>query len=608
MAYNNDTATTFYFNGNTLYDADGHKLYISLDDLKASNTSLVFDSSSPPENILTDLFEVDVDGNLYLAADDPYSHLPLIFMICPGDLFIRVGTSSSTCTMIKIGETYTPSSSAPASIPASTHASSAPVRSPSGSVNPASDVPVSSEAPASSGSPASVTPISSNAPSVPSSGPSSPASSSPASSGAPLPGVTIELISTPVGQTINQAGPAIDETMLGEIDVLVYDQDNQPVSDAVLVISCSSGTLCLFYDSSNNLISGGMTDSNGEFKFFLSSAQRGSKEVLVSLPASSASNTTDWEVLPILDCQSSTFTAVAYRNGDVVEDALTNLIMNSDTVVLQSHIVDLFGDPLGDKSTSIQPVYVYPGKKAKRGDLEATVLHSDDAGNAKYTSPIQALDVVEYRAQFETCIDTHNIDTQFHYDPDCTDSSVTASVTSLPIENDLIISAQYAQNVGSLTGAMVNIMWWGGNAQVYLDSNNQANATVSYANGMQLSQTYNAVLVGASPACQKSFDVTWIRSCSQSDSTITFNNNRLATDQQLQVTITIKDSQGWPLEGSIVTVVGNLHMAPMTAVTDVNGSFTWNPPAPFGFGIEMWTATVAGECTLTNSMNWVVPT
>jgi len=81
LAFNNDTATTFYLDGNTLYDTNGDKLYISLDDLKASNSSLIFDSSSSPANILTDLFEVDSDGNLYLAADDPYNHLPLVFMI-----------------------------------------------------------------------------------------------------------------------------------------------------------------------------------------------------------------------------------------------------------------------------------------------------------------------------------------------------------------------------------------------------------------------------------------------------------------------------------------------------------------------------------------------
>src|SRR6202035_2614794 len=124
------------------------------DDLKASNSSLVFDSATPPTDALTDIFQVDGNGNLVISADDPYNHLPLLFLICPQDLFIRIGTSSNTCSMVKIGETYSPVSSTPASMPGSTYPSSAP----SGSINPASNTP------ASSGAPAISTPASSNIP------------------------------------------------------------------------------------------------------------------------------------------------------------------------------------------------------------------------------------------------------------------------------------------------------------------------------------------------------------------------------------------------------------------------------------------------------------
>ena len=82
--------------------------------------------------------------------------------------------------------------------------------------------------------------------------------------------------------------------------------------------------------------------------------QRGGKKVLVSLTSLSVSNTTHWDVLPILDCYNSTFTAVGLRNG--AEDLnlnTTDLNMNSDSVLFLSDIVDVFGDPLENKTTTI---------------------------------------------------------------------------------------------------------------------------------------------------------------------------------------------------------------------------------------------------------------
>lgn len=395
--------------------------------------------------------------------------------------------------------------------------------------------------------------------------------------------------------------------MLGEIDVFVYDQDNKPVPNATLDISCSRGTYCLFLDGSENPITSGTTDSNGEFKFFLSSVQRGGKQVLVSLPSISASNTTEWEVMPILDCQHSTFTGVATRNGTIVTNAaLTDLIMNADNVLYQSHIVDLFGDPLENKTTSISAVY--PDKKVKRGG-GAEVIYSDADGKANFTSQDQGLQTVTFVGQFETCSDTHPLDVRFHYDPDCIDSTVApASPYSLPIESNLVISAQYAQNVGKLTGATINVYWNGGNTQMYLDDNDQASATISYLAGTQVNQIYTLDFYGASPACEKTIAVSWIRSCNEQQSTLTFNNGMLNTDQQLEVAVTINDSQGYPLEGLEVTISGSLHSASDSGVTDINGKFAWDPPAPESDGIETFTATIAGSCTLTSQMTWTSPT
>ena len=395
--------------------------------------------------------------------------------------------------------------------------------------------------------------------------------------------------------------------MFGEIDVFVYDQDNKPVPNATLEISCSRGTHCLFLDGSENLITSGTTDSNGELKFFFSSVQRGGKQVLVSLPSISAFNTTEWEVMPILNCQNSTFTGVATRNGTIVtNDGLTDLIMNADNALFQSHIVDLFGNPLENKTTTIHAIY--PGKKVKRG-RGAEVIYSDADGNANYTSQDQGLQTVTFVGQFETCSETHPLDVRFHYEPDCTDSTVTPfSAYTLPIESNLVISAQYAESVGKLTGATINVYWNGGNTQMYLDDNDQANATISYLAGAQVSQMYTLDFYGASPTCDKTIAVTWIRSCNAQQSTMTFNNDMLNTDQQLEVDVTVNDSQGYSLEGLEVTISGSLHIASDSGITDVNGKFAWYPLAPESDGIETFTATIAGNCTLTSQMTWTSPT
>src|SRR6202035_4051209 len=126
------------------------------------------------------------------------------------------------------------------------------------------------------------------------------------------------------------------------------------------------------------------------------------------LPSLSASNTTDWAVLPILDCQNSTFIGVGLRDG--MQDgklALTDLIMNSDSVLFQSHIVDLFGDPLENKTTTIS--IQEETKKVKRGP-GGGVIYSDANGNANLTSQDQGIYPVTWVGQFETCSDTHDLE------------------------------------------------------------------------------------------------------------------------------------------------------------------------------------------------------
>jgi len=553
-----------------LSDANGNKLYISLDDLQSSNWSFVFDSSTPPSNVLTQLFQVDGNGNLLVSADDPNNHLPLIFMICPGDLFIRVGTGSNTCSTVKIGQTYTPVSSTPAS--------SAP--------------PVS-------------TPASSNIPSTASSGPSSAVSSSPASSGAPAVTGTIEFVTIPDNQTINQFTYELDISSFGEIDTTVYDQNHDPIPNVALDLSCSEGTTCYFVNSSLQLITTAITDDNGTFSFYLVSLQRGAKQVLVSAPSLNASNTTDWVVLPVVNCANSTFTAVALRNGTENDNVnVTDLIMNSDSVMFESHIVDFFGDPMENQTTTI--TVQEPTRKVKRGLGNGYTIYSDADGNANYTSTEQGIYPVTWTGQFETCSDTNSFTVQYHYDPDCTNSVVTpASGYSLPIESPLVISANYAQNIGGLEGATINVYWLGGNTQMSLDDNGAASTTIDYIAGTAVNQTYTLDFVGANPSCEQTINVFWLRSCDATHSTMTFNSATLNTAQQLVVTVTVEDSQGYALEGFQVTISGTLHF-PTSGVTDVNGMFVWIAPAPSSSGPEIFTATIQGGCILTSSMTWTM--
>ena len=143
---------------------------------------------------------------------------------------------------------------------------------------------------------------------------------------------------------------------------------------------------------------------------------------------------------------------------------------------------------------------------------------------------------------------------------------------------------------------------------MYLDDNDQANATISYLAGTQVSQIYTLDFYGASPACEKTVAVTWIRSCNEQQWTMTFNNGMLNTDQQLEIDVTVNDSQGYSLEGLEVAISGSLHIAWDTGVTDVNGKVAWYPPAPESDGIETVTATIAGNCTLTSQVTWAYPT
>jgi len=537
----------------------------------------VFDSSTPPSNVLTQLFQVDGNGNLLVSADDPNNHLPLIFMICPGDVFIRVGTGSNTCSTVRIGQTYTPVSSTPAS-----------------------------SAPASS-TPAVSTPASSNIPSTASSGPSSAVSSGPASSGAPAVTGTIEFVTTPDNQTINQFTYELDISSFGEIDTTVYDQNHNPIPNVTLDLSCSEGTTCYFVNSGLQQITTGTTDDNGTFIFYLVSLQRGAKQVLVSAPSLNASNTTDWVVLPVVDCAKSTFTAVALRNGTENDNVnVTDLIMNSDSVMFESHIVDFFGDPMENQTTTI--TFQEPTRKVKRGLGNSYTIYSDADGNANYTSMDQGIYAVTWAGQFETCSDTHSFSVQYHYDPDCTNSVVTpASGYSLPIESPLVISANYAQNIGGLQGATIDVYWLGGSTQMSLDDNGAASTTIDYVRGTAVNQTYTLDFVGASPSCEQTINVLWIRSCNDYYSTMTFNSAVLYTSQKVVVTVTVNDSQGTALEGLEVVILGTLHDGPSSGVTDVNGMFIWDAGSPETFGTEFFTATIQGNCTLASSMSWLEP-
>lgn len=281
-----------------------------------------------------------------------------------------------------------------------------------------------------------------------------------------------------------------------------------------------------------------------------------------------------------------------------------NLVTNSDSVLFLSHIVDLFGDPLENKTTTIE--LDMPDKKVKRGGTGG-IVYSNADGNANYPSMDQGLTAQTWLGQFETCTDQHSIDVQYYYDVECNASTVSPTVDELSIESPLVISAHYETGVGGLQGATINVYWTGGSTQMFLDENGNANATVTYLGGTPTNQIYTLDVDAPSETCEKTINVYWIRTCNTNETTLSLSSTSLTTDEQLHVTLTVNDSNGLNMEGVEVTIEGSLHNTTSSGTTDVNGQYKWDPPAPESTGIETFTATIVGGCTKTSQMTWSSP-
>jgi hypothetical protein len=568
--------------------------------------SLIYDLATRPSDALTDVFSLDSEGRLLVTVNGTL----LFLMECPSDLYFHVSYSSNgDCTAVVLDSQnanvpipWSSVSSEPSSIPSIAHSSSPSSVGPTPSSN--TSAPASS-APA-NGSPSS--PESSQLPSAVSSQPPSPASSSPPSN-SPV-AFALDVDTSPVDRTIYQLDGNSDPDQFGTLNAVAYDQNGNPIPNATLNFTCSAGTDCIFCDApGGSPITFGVTDANGTFTFYLAAYQRGSKTVEVSLDVGSiAPNVSVWTVLPLIDCQASTFVGNATRDGSPSPaSSLTDLIMGADNVTFYSHVVDLNGDPLENITTTV--AIDYPDKKVKRSPAGGQIV-SDANGDALYVDTDMAIESLTWTGQFEGCSDIHYIPVKYFYDPVCNSANVISPTLdeSLSISDPLPLSVQYSADVGSIAGAEIDVTWNGGNTQLFLDSNGAANSSINYTGGTATSQEFTFTFVGADPACQATVPFTWLRTCDQTQSSMIANTYNPYIDDPFSISVTVLDSQGLDLEGQTVTISGSRHVDTYTGVSDVNGLATWNAGNPYldVVGLETFTANIDGGCEYSLNVTWYV--
>lgn len=606
-------ATNFYFKGSELLDANGNMVYISANDLMTGD-SYIYDQPTLPSDALTDIFSLDAEGRLMVTVNGT----ALIISECPGSVYFQVSHTNNTgagCVTAILdaqdANVASPSSSGASSAPNSIP-SMAPSSSPSAVISAASSTP---SAPASS-SPS--VPASSNAPasSVPSNSASSVAPSSPASSQSPSPASSVppssapsaavlEVNTSPENRTIEQLGDD-DSNSYGQLSAVVLDSNGNPVANAEVDFECTSGASCIFCDApGGNPITSGTTEANGTFTFYLASYQRGNKTVEVSLATGDVTaNVSDWTVLPLIDCKASTFTANATRDGAASPaSSLTELIYGADDITFYAHTVDLNGDPLEDVTTTVS--IDYPNKK--RAPVGGQIV-SDENGNAEFTPKYVTVGDNTYTGQFEGCSDTHYIPVAYYYDPVCSASSIISPTNgeSLDISETLTVAVQYSADVGSISGAQIDVTWNGGNPYLYLDQNGAASTTINYVEGQPTDQNFTFTFANSDNSCSATVPFTWIRNCDQSQSSITCDDTNPTINDVITITVTALDVNGVPITDEPVTITGSKHTASYSGLTDANGQATWTPgnPDDYVVGPETFVGSIDENCFYTVTVTW----